>query len=180
MTNMETFVSNHPKAARWLREGGLFIVFSYIVTIFKYLLLQFLPKVFESYAEIGWTWPGIEFSLKGIPFTLSLIGYSVANGGVAYMLANYISTFLGECINFPCQRNITFKSKGKVGPQIFFHFLATIAVLLVMNLFNCIWVPVATALSIPDYLYNIVVTFVTGGVSMVIIFAVDKMIFSNK
>ena len=29
------------KAAQWIREGGLFLVFSYVVTFIKYLILQF-------------------------------------------------------------------------------------------------------------------------------------------
>jgi hypothetical protein len=48
-----------------------------------------------------------------------------------------------------------------------------------MNLFTCIWNPVTAAFNVPDALRNIVTTVVTGGVSMVIIFAIDKTIFSE-
>ena len=50
--------------------------------------------------------------------------------------------------------------------------------MLVMNLFTCIWNPVTAAIGIPDAVRNIVTTVATGGVAMVIIFAVDKTIFA--
>ena len=147
---MDDFAQKHPKAAQWIREGGLFIIFSYVVTFIKYLLLTFLPG----------------------------IGNSLADGGLAFTLANYTSIILGECINFPLQRNVTFRSKGPIGKQIFFHALGTIGVMLIMNLFTCIWNPVTAAFGIPDAVRNIVTTIATGGVAMVIIFAIDKTIFA--
>jgi hypothetical protein len=50
--------------------------------------------------------------------------------------------------------------------------------MLVMNLFTCVWNPVTAAFGVPDFVRNIVTTVATGGVSMVIIFAVDKTIFA--
>lgn len=38
-----TFAAKHPAAAKWVREGGLFVIVSNLITVFKYLLLQFLP-----------------------------------------------------------------------------------------------------------------------------------------
>ena len=29
---MADFAEKHPKAAQWIREGGLFVLFSYVVT----------------------------------------------------------------------------------------------------------------------------------------------------
>ena len=37
------FAAKHPAAAKWVREGGLFVIVSNLITVFKYLLLQFLP-----------------------------------------------------------------------------------------------------------------------------------------
>ena len=42
------FAAKHPAAAKWVREGGLFVIVSNLVTVFKYLLLQFLPAAFSS------------------------------------------------------------------------------------------------------------------------------------
>lgn len=176
---MSKFAEKHPKAAQWIREGGLFIIFSYVVTFFKYLLLTFLPAFFTGVVgQVEWTWPGVQVSLFGVPFTLAVIGNSLADGGLAFTLANYTSIFLGECVNFPLQRNVTFRSHGPLVPQILCHLAGTIGVMLVMNLFTCIWNPVTAAFGIPDAVRNIVTTVATGGVAMVIIFAIDKTIFA--
>ena len=88
----------------------------------------------------------------------------------------------GECINFPLQRNVTFKSHGPLAPQLGLHFLATVVVFLVMNLFTCVWNPVTNALilnaALRNTLQSIVTAVVTGGVAMIIIFAVDNKIFA--
>ena len=160
---MNSFAQKHPKAAQWIREGGLFVLFSYVVTFIKYLLLTFLPGAWRGVVgDVEWTWPGIQTSLMGVPFTL----------------ANYTSIILGECINFPLQRNVTFRSRGPVGKQIAMHALGTIGVMLIMNLFTCVWNPVTAAFGVPDAVRNIVTTIATGGVAMVIIFAIDKTIFA--
>ena len=177
---MSKFAEKHPKAAAWIREGGLFIIFSYVVTFFKYLLLTFLPGFFTGIVgNVEWTWPGIQVTVFGVPLTLAIIGNSLADGGLAFTLANYTSIFLGECINFPLQRNVTFRSHGPLAPQILCHLAGTIGVMLVMNLFTCVWNPVTAAFGVPDFVRNIVTTIATGGVAMVIIFAIDKTIFAE-
>ena len=40
---LDNFAQKHPKAAQWIREGGLFLIFSYVVTFLKWALLTFLP-----------------------------------------------------------------------------------------------------------------------------------------
>lgn len=176
---MSNFAEKHPKAAQWIREGGLFLIFSYIVTFLKWALLTFLPSVFQGVVgNVAWTWPGINIEVMGVPLTLAVIGNSLADGGLAFTLANFTSIILGECINFPLQRSVTFRSKGPVLPQVLRHFAAALGVFFIMNLFTCIWNPVTAAFNVPDGIRNIVTTVVTGGVSMVIIFAVDKTIFA--
>ena len=106
---MKDFLEKHPKAAQWIREGGLFVLFSYVVTFIKYLLLTFLPGFFHGIVgDVEWVWPGIRTTMFGVPFTLAVIGNSLADGGLAFTLANYTSIILGECINFdlfPCAGN---------------------------------------------------------------------------
>ena len=186
------FAEKHPKAAEWVRKGGLFLIFSYVVTAIKALLLIFLPALFHNMVlDSEWLFPGIPVTLFGVDFKLSIIGNAleydaageaIINSGLAFTLANLTAIVFGEVINFPLQRNVTFKSHGPVVPQIVCHGLATIVVFLVMNLFTCIWNPVTVALISNEALRNtvssIVTTVVTGGVSMVIIFIVDKKIFS--
>lgn len=183
MKFVDSFAEKHPKAAEWIRKGGLFLIFSYLVTFLKFLLLMFLPDLYRgAVGEVEWTWPGIGTELFGVPFTLSIIGNSLADGGLAYTLANFTAIVFGECVNFPLQRNVTFKSHGPLGVQIAAHGIATIAVFLVMNLFTCVWNPITTAIisneALRDTVRNLVTTIVTGGVAMVIIFAVDNKIFA--
>ena len=45
---MSSFAEKHPKAAQWIREGGLFLIFSYVVTFLKWGLLTFLPGLFRG------------------------------------------------------------------------------------------------------------------------------------
>ena len=45
---MKEWLEKHPKAAQWIREGGLFLLFSYVVTFIKMLLLMFLPALFHG------------------------------------------------------------------------------------------------------------------------------------
>ena len=192
MSFMNSFAEKHPKLAEWIRKGGLFVIFSYVVTFIKMLLLMFLPNVFRGIVgNAEWLWPNSPVSILGVELNLSIIGNAIAvdaagvvTGGLAFTLANLTTIIIGEIINFPLQRNITFKSKGPVLPQIAWHALATIAVFLVMNLFTCIWNPVTNALIVNEALRNkiqsLVTTVVTGGVAMVIIFAVDNKIFSPE
>lgn len=183
MNFLNQFAEKHPKAAEWIRKGGLFVIFSYVVTFIKMLLLMFLPAFYRGIVgDFEWLWPNIPLTIAGVEFNLAIIGNSLATGGMAYTLANLTTIFLGECINFPLQRNVTFKSHGPLGIQLLCHFVATIAVFLVMNLFTCVWNPITIALISNDALRNtiqsIVTTVVTGGVAMVIIFAVDNTIFA--
>lgn len=192
MNFMDSFAEKHPKAAEWIRKGGLFLIFSWLVTALKAVMLMFLPTFYHGIVgDVEWLFPGIPVELFGVGFKLSIIGNALevgadgaylVNSGLAFTLANLTAIFFGECINFPLQRNVTFKSHGPLAPQIGLHLLATIAVFLVMNLFTCVWNPVTVALISNEALRNtvssIVTTVVTGGVAMVIIFAVDNKIFA--
>ncbi len=191
MQGFKNWMERHPKAAQWIREGGLFLLFSYVVTFIKMLLLMFLPGLFHGMVgDAEWLFPGIPVSLFGVDFKLAIVGNALetgadgaflVNSGLAFTLANLTAIVFGECINFPLQRNVTFKSRGPIVPQALCHFAATFVVFLVMNLFTCVWNPVTVALISNEALRNtissIVTTVVTGGVAMVIIFAVDKTIF---
>lgn len=184
------FAKKYPKIAEWVLKGGLFIIISYVVTFIKMLLLMFLPALFRGMVgNTEWLWPNIPMTLFGVKFNLAIIGNALEtdangliSGGLAFTLANLTTIVIGECINFPLQRNVTFRSNGPLVPQIVAHGLATIAVFLVMNLFTCVWNPITNALIANEALRNtiqsIVTTVVTGGVAMVIIFFVDNKIFA--
>lgn len=58
-------------------------------------------------------------------------------------------------------------------------YIAWVVISLICNGFNNLWMPIASAY-VPPAVYNILVTFVTGGVSMVIFFFVFKIIFPER
>ena len=114
MNFWNTFAAKHPAAAKWVREGGLFVIVSNLITVFKYLLLQFLPKAFASLPVVDFGWPGIPVTLFGETFQWNILGYDAAHGGLPYFCAYMIAMVIGECINFPIQRNFVFRSKGNL------------------------------------------------------------------
>ena len=58
------------------------------------------------------------------------------------------------------------------------YLLAFCVVTCVVNSINCIWIAVASNF-VSGWLYNIVTTVLNGGVSMVVFFFVNKIVFSD-
>lgn len=170
------FESKNPKIAKWVREGGLFLIVSTLITVFKYLLLTFLPYAFSFMGSQDFGFPGIDLTLFGIEFKWYIIGYGADQGGAAYFTAYMIAMVIGEVINFFIQRKYVFRSDGNIVYQGLWYLLAFCVVTCVVNSINCIWVAVAGHF-VPDWLYNIGTTFLNGTVSMVIFFIVNKIIF---
>ena len=142
-----TFAAKHPAAAKWVREGGLFVIVSNLITVFKYLLLQFLPAAFSSLPVVDFGWPGIPVTLFGETFQWNILGYDAAHGGLPYFCAYMIAMVIGECINFPIQRNFVFRSKGNLGKQIAWYVAAFCIITCIVNSINCVWVAVAGLLA---------------------------------
>ena len=182
----ENFESKNPKLSKWVREGGLFIIFSNLVTIIQYIIYAFLPNLLGlELAGTAWSWPAIPAKLFGIEFTWNAIGYDVLydaagnvmiGGGLGYLIAMLVGSFLAQVINFPLQRNITFRSKGNPVYQAMWYFIAWVVITFIVNSINCVWVAVASKL-LPTFVYNIGTTVLMGGISMVVFFFVFKIIF---
>lgn len=178
--------NKHPILIKWIYQIFHFVVFSMGVTIFQYLVFTFMPKFLGSdLAGIEFMWPKIPMDLYGVKSTWSLLGYNVLydemgnvliGGGLGYFISYELGSFLAQCINFPLQRNITFKSKGNLVYQAMWYFIAWVIISLICNGFNNLWMPIASAYVEPA-VYNLLVTIITGGVSMVIFFFVFKIIF---
>lgn len=185
----EIFEVEHPKAAKWIYQLFYFWVFSMGITIFQYLMFTVLPYVLgEKFAAIEFVWPKIPVHFAGYDYEWNILGYEVMKdaaenvvigGGLGYFISYELGTFLAQCINFPLQRNITFKSKGNIPRQIFWYFIAWILISLACNAVNGLWMPIARNYFTPA-IYNILVTFITGGVSMVVYFFVYKIIFPER
>lgn len=176
MDAIKKWIEAHPKAAKWIREGGLFVIVSNLITVFKYLLLQFLPAAFQSLPVIDFGFPGIDITLFGETFKWNIIGYDALHGGLPYFCAYMIAMVIGEVINFFIQRGCVFRSKGNLVYQAIWYLLAFCVVTCIVNSVNCVWIAVA-GLFVPDWVYNIGTTVLNGGVSMVVFFFVNKIIF---
>lgn len=174
-----TFAQKHPKLSQWVREGGLFVIVSNAITVFKYLLLTFLPAAFAFLGSRDFGFPGIDVELFGISFKWYIIGYGADQGGIAYFTAYMIAMVVGEVINFFIQRSWVFRSKGNILYQGMWYLLAFCVVTCVVNSVNCAWAAVAGHFVAP-WLYNIGTTVLNGGVSMVVFFAVNKIVFKDS
>lgn len=172
------FEEKYPKLSQWVSEGGLFVIVSNVITIFKYLLLTFLPAAFAFMGSQDFGFPGIDITLFGIEFKWYIIGYGAEQGGAAYFTAYMIAMVIGEVINFFIQRKYVFRSNGNIFYQALWYLLAFCVVTCVVNSINCVWAAVAGHFVDP-WLYNIGTTVLNGGVSMVVFFIVNKIVFNG-
>lgn len=175
----EDFSAKHPKASEWVREGGLFLIVSTLITIFKYLILTFLPLAFAFMGDRDFGFPGIDVTLFGIDFKWYIIGYGKEQGGLGYFTAYMIAMVIGEVINFFMQRKYVFRSNGNILYQGGWYLLAFALVTCVVNSINCVWAAVAGHFVGP-WLYNIGTTMLNGTISMVVFFIVNKIVFNDK
>lgn len=169
------FADKHPKLAKLIYQIFFFIVFSEGVTIYQYVVMTFLPFAFgydpNNYTAWGWA----PFEIMGVPCTL----FGDAKGFETF-LAYQISGLTAQCINFPLQRNITYKSKGNPWWQAMWYFIGyvlvnLVAMSLIWGVCNCFLI----AWNIPDAIIGLVKTVLTGGVAMAVFFVIFLIIFPD-
>lgn len=93
-TSWQSFADRHPGASKWIREGGLFVIVSNLITVLKYLLLLFLPLAFAGLPKIDFGFPGIDITLFGETFKWNIIGYDAQHGGLPYFCAYMVAMVL--------------------------------------------------------------------------------------
>ena len=147
------------------------------VTVFQYLFMTFTPALF---AALGVTtdplvFPAVDMEILGVSYQWGIIG-EYAGNGFASWCATTTAVALAQCINFPLQRNISFKSKGNIPWQIMWYAIGWVGITLVMGAINNLWMPLADQLMDPA-IYNILKTVIIGGISIVIFFPIFKIIF---
>lgn len=175
---MAEFAGKHPKLAKFIYQFLKFYIISLLVTLLQYLLLTFLPEIINSSTDLMST----PFQVIHIKFWIVdafVFDYPVtgdATGGLGYFVAFATTLFIAQCVNFPLQRNITFKSKGNIPYQIMWYFIAWVTITFVASLLYSIYVPILKMYLEPAA-YNILITVVNGGVQMVIYFPIFKIIF---
>lgn len=174
------FAEKHKKLADLAYKIFFFFVFSMGVTIFQYLFMTFTGPIFEACGvpSTAWMFPSVEMSLFGVDFTWGCIGYDAAAGGLCAYCAFITAVFLAQCINLPLQRNITFRSHGNPWIQAMWYFIGWVGVSFVTGAINNLWLPLGAEL-VPPVVYNLLTTFITGGVSMIIFFFIFLVIFPD-
>ena len=178
------FEKKNPKLSQWVREGGLFLIISNLVTVIRGLLKNWLMLI-PAIAALGlgaWGWPNATFELFGKEITFMVIGFGEGienGGGLAGTVAFWIASFLCEALNFFMQRKFTFRSNGNLAFQGSIYFVAWCFVTLIVNSVFSIASGLLSGL-LPQEIINVAMSFLQGGISMVIFFFVNKIIFTDK
>ncbi|MBR3864144.1 MAG: hypothetical protein IKJ19_03375 [Clostridia bacterium] len=181
----------HPKGAELVAQFTNFLIFSCSVTVWQFLVMLFLPYAFKNLAGTPFVWPEIEL-WKWSDGTSAIFGifnepvlYDSANnvkvgGGLGNFIAFEIAVFTAQCINFPLQRNITFKSHGNPWYQALWYFIGWVLVSLFTNalwgFINIFCVHYEFANSLTAFIK----TMVTSTISMIVFFFVFKIIFNDS
>ena len=170
------FADKHPKLSAWIYKIFFFLVFSYGVTIWQFIVMTFLPYAFGSLNNGEWGWPNTELSFAGgQPYII--FG---DNSGLGYFIAYELAVFTAQCINFPLQRNITYRSHGNPWYQAMWYFigwvLVSVATLAIWGLLNALFINWGWN----DVVIGLIKTILTGGVSMVIFFFIFLVIFPDN
>ena len=184
------FSEKHQKAAKVIYQIVMFFTFSILVTLFQYIVMTFLPYLLGSrLAGVKFIWPEVTISLPNFkPFNWSLLGYDVIydsksnlpliGGGLGYFISYELATFFAQVINFPLQRNYTYKSHGNPYYQAMWYFIAWVIISIICNGITSFWIGFAVQI-LPDTIYQILTTMVTGFISMIVFFFIFKIIFPD-
>lgn len=182
------FVDKHPKLSSWVYKIFFFIVFSEGVTIFQILVLIFLPHIFgQGLAETEFMWPKVQITIGELTYYWSLFGNDLAydkagkiiiGGGLGYFLAFKIATFLAQVINFPLQRNITYRSHGNPWYQAMWYFIGWVLINLFCDAVNNLWLPIVNYYTAPA-VSAILAMVAQGGIAMAIFFFIFLIIFPD-
>lgn len=205
------FSDKHPKLSSWIYKIVFFFVFSIGVTIWQFLIFLFLPYAFQG-LEAAFGWPGVQVGdltmlnpigtavggkwaeWETVPACFNIFGDAT---GLGNWIAFEIAVFTAQCINFPLQRNITFKSKGNPVVQAIWYFIGWVCISFVTGAIWGIiepvlrswgWFYVIEEIDGVEYLVQngalytvatLLKTFITGGVSMIIFFFIFLVIFPD-
>lgn len=171
-----SFSDSHSKAAGLIQKIFFFLVFSVGVTVWQYIVMTFLPYAFSGLNDGAWGWPDIPVAVAGgQPY---MIFGDVQ--GLGYFLSFEIAVFTAQCINFPLQRNVTYRSHGNPFVQALWYLLgwALISVLTnalwgICNCFLVYW-------GVPDAVTGIGKTMLTGIFSLIVFFFIFLIIFPDN
>jgi putative flippase GtrA len=173
-----SFADKNPKIAKWVREGGLFVIVSNLITITRGIMISLLKSAFSFLGTEAIGFPDITLKLFGVEFSWYIIGADEKLGGASYFTAFIISLWVCEIINFLLQRKFVFCSHGNIARQAAIYFTTFVFITCIVNSISSIWAGVASQFVSP-FIYNLGTTFITGGVAMVVFFFANRYIFKD-
>ena len=168
------FCDKKPKLSGLIYMVFFFIVFSMGVTIWQYIVMAVVPEFLPKTGEVGW--PMIPIDAAG---GNSFIIFGDANGWPTFICFE-IAVFTAQCINFPLQRNITYRSHGNPWWQAMWYFIGWVLVSIATNAIWGLCNAFLTHWHVPDLINGLLKTVLTGGVSMVIFFFIFLIIFPDN
>lgn len=108
-----------------------------------------------------------------------LPNYELQCAGLGNFIAFEIAVFTAQVINFPLQRNITYKSKGNVYYQAMWYFIGWLLISVVVNAVWGFLNPLMMSWNWNEAIIGLIKTFITGGLSMVVFFFIFLVIFPD-
>lgn len=168
------FAEKKPKLSAIMYKIFFFFVFSMGVTIWQFIIMAIVPEFLPKTEAVGW--PMIPIEAAG---GRNFIIFGDENGWATFICFE-IAVFTAQCINFPLQRNITYRSHGNPWFQAMWYFIGWV---LVSIFTNAVW-GLCNAFLLhwgsPEIVNGLLKTVLTGGVSMVIFFFIFLIIFPDN
>lgn len=100
--------------------------------------------------------------------------------GLGNFIAFEIAVFIAQCINFPLQRNITYRSHGNPYYQAMWYFIGWLGISIFVNALWGICNPLMMSWNWNEVVIGLIKTVITGGLSMVIFFPIFLIIFPDN
>lgn len=140
--------------------------------------VKFLYKTFEEGKEVTKTFlasdPDMVAAAQLIP------GSELQASGLGNFIAFEIAVFIAQCINFPLQRNITYRSHGNPAYQAMWYFIGWLGISVFVNALWGICNPLMMSWNWNEVVIGLIKTVITGGLSMVIFFPIFLIIFPDN
>lgn len=186
----QRFREKHPGKA----EFFVFFMLSNGITVIQLILMPLLKALFEHTSLLNITFQigQIGSNLDGSPYFM--FDYAAGGldsgggGGLAYFLAVQITLAIAQVINFFAQRNITFKSTGKIwtaaGWYVIAYILITIGAAVLQGFYKA---PIYELLihtwnfgKTGETLADLITMLINGAVSFWVYYPILKIIFKQK
>ena len=170
------FCDKYPKVSGIIYKVFFLVIFSQGVTIWQFIVMTFLPYAFAGMNTGSVGWPMIPIEAAG---GKNFIIFGDEQGW-GYFIAFELAVFSAQCINFPLQRNITYRSHGNPWFQAMWYFIGWVLVSVATNAIWGLCNAFLLHLGAHEVVNGLIKTVLTGGVSLVIFFFIFLVIFPDN